>query len=67
MKKSSVGVVGSGSVTPIALAVATEKLPLFVATFLFVLAAWQLDHFVAPHMWEHKGEKIEVLRAHGGI
>jgi len=33
---------------------------LVCAVFLTMLGWWQLDHFVAPLIWERKGEKIEV-------
>jgi len=32
-----------------------------LASFIFWLGMWQLDHFVAPYIWKHKGAKIEVL------
>lgn len=61
MSKSTKSGIIAGFIAAIAIAWATGRLPIFLSAFLFLLGSWQLDHFVAPFIWRHKGEKIEVL------
>jgi len=35
---------------------------LVAANFFFMLGLWQLDHFVAPLVWEEPERQIEVWR-----
>jgi len=34
---------------------------LIFGIFFTFLGWWQLDHFVAPMIWEKKGQKIEII------
>ena len=36
-------------------------LALIVGVFFMMLGWWQLDHFVAPRIWEEKGGRIEIV------
>jgi len=42
---------------------------LVLGTFLFMLGLWQLDHFMAPFIWNSRpDEEIEIIRLpHFGV